>query len=569
MQSGYEMAGIHHQRNQQQQQVEEPQQQQQRFMVENASTSSFFPINPSYHHFPHQQPHPLLQQIHHIPFTQQFFQYQQHPHYRSMLDHQQHQEIRLDPSREGESNGVSDTFFPFKLGMEGDSVSKAISRGGYGEEGEIRGQEDALIRGSEGYCTQPRQTSLAVSHCWQNQEDFAIKQPFWKPPSAEFSNGNNNSSNERENNKDIQEEDQEMYQPGEITHHQQIIKSLEENKCRVLFGELEAIYATNVDNTNAAATTNIHRIASESVLSVDDLPTNHNVSFPVAFNDSNQAASGATTAMATTAAGIDIGSESASVGGRKAEAEATRGEVHKRKRKKKAKELGTSDSMSRFFESLVKKLVSHQDDLHKRFVETIERLDEERKEREEAWREQKLAKLQKEEAARAHERTLASNREAALISYLEKLTGQKINFLQPIKNDDKSCSSLAKLKNKRWPQAEVEALIQIRTSLESKFQEPAGPKGVLWEEISNSMASLRFQRSARRCKEKWENMHKCIVKKTKEITMEQFNTSTATIDFVNQGNDTVDHLATVKDKHENGEYKNGSGKEDMEELKEQ
>ncbi|KAK4353256.1 hypothetical protein RND71_028774 [Anisodus tanguticus] len=560
------MAGIHHQRNQQQQQVEE-QQQQQRFIVENASTSS--PFFPTYHHFPH----PLLQQIHHIPFTQQFFQYQQHPHYRSMLDHQQHQEIRLEPSPEGESNevqSVSGTFFPlcFKLGMEGDSVSKASNGGGYEEEGGIR-QEDALIRGSEGYCTQPRQTSLAVSHWWQNQEDSAIKQPFWKPLSAEFSNGNNNNSNEREN-KDIREEDQEMYPPEEIHHHQQIIKSLEENKCRVLFGELEAIYATNAA---AATTTNIHRIASESVLSADNLPTNHNVSFPVAFNDSNQAS----VATTTTAAGIYIGSESASVGGREAEAEAeaTRGEVHKRKRKKKAKELGTSDSMSGFFESLVKKLVNHQEDLHKRLVETIERLDEERIKREEAWREQKLANLQKEEAARAHERTLA--REATLVSYLEKLTGQKINFPQPIKNDDKSCSTLVKLNNKRWPQAEVEALVQIRTSLESKFQEPVGPKRVLWEEISNSMASMGFQRSARRCKEKWENMHKCTVKKTKEITREQFNSSTATIDFVNQGNDTVDHLVTVnlpegnngeKDKHVNGEFKNGSGKEDMEELKE-
>ncbi|MCD9644397.1 hypothetical protein HAX54_032595 [Datura stramonium] len=525
MQSDYEMAGIHHERNQLEQ-VEE--QQQQRFMVENASTSSlFFPINPSYH-LHQQQPHPLLQQIHHIPFTQQFFQYQ-HPHYRSMLDHQQHQEIIS-------AEGVSGSYFPlsFKLGIEDAKASYS----GYGEEeegGEIRGgQEDALIRGSERYCTQTRQTSLAVSHCWQNQEDSAIKQPFCKPLiSEEFSNGNNNS-NERE----------KEYPPEEIIHHQQqpITKSVEEeNKCRVvLFGELEAIYS---DNTNAH---HIHRIASESVLTADDLPTNHNVSFPVlAFNDSNQASG----TMAT----IDInGSESASVGEAK---------VHKRKRPKKS--AGTSTSMSRFFESLVKKLANHQEDLQRRFMETIERLDQERKEREEAWREQELAKLQKEAAARAHERSLASSREAALVSYLEKLTGQKINFQTMINKEDKSCCSYAKLNNKRWPQAEVEALIQIRTCLESKFREP-GPKGVLWEEIGNSMASMGFQTSARRCKEKWENMHKCTVKKTKEITREQyFDTSTA----------PVDHLATVNPPEGNGDendkHENGSGKEDMEELKEE
>lgn len=327
-----------------------------------------------------------------------------------------------------------------------------------------------------------------------------------------------------------------MYPPKEI-HHQ------EANKRRMLFGELEAIYA---DNTNV----DIHRIASESVLTVEDLPMSHNVSFPqLALNDSTQP-----TAMATTAAtGIDnIGSECASVGGR--EAEVTRGDVHKRKR---AKESITTTSMSRFFESLVKKLAKHQEGLQRSFMETIERLDQERKEREQVWREQELAKLQKEAAVRAHERSLASSREAALVSCLEKLTGQKINF-QPLNKED---STLAKLNKKRWPQAEVETLIHIRTSLESKFQEAGTPKGLLWEEISNSMASMGFKRTARRCKEKWENMHKCTVKRTKEFTREQLTSCTATVDFVNQGNDTiVDHLATVnnipdgnadeKDKHE-------------------
>ncbi|PHT92437.1 hypothetical protein T459_00319 [Capsicum annuum] len=388
------MAGIHHKKNQLQQ-VEE-QQQQHRFMVENGSSSSpFFPINPTYHHFPHQQ-------IQHIPYNQQFFQYQQHPHYyRSMLEHQQHQEIRLfEPSPEVENNqvqGVSGagTFFPlsFKLGMEGDSISKGYS--GYGEEEEevvvVRGgqEEDALIRiGSERYCSeaQARQTSLAVSHCWQNQEDSAIKQPFWKP----FSNGNN-SGNEREKNK--QEDDEQMYRSPE--------------ESRTVFGELEAIYADNM--TNNADRNNIRRIASESVVTAEDLPT-----IPVLpFDDSNKAESAS---VGGTEVEVEVEAEA------EAEEEATRpGEVRKRK---KAKRSGTSttSSMSRFFESLVKKLAKHQEELQRRFMETIERLDQERKEREEAWREQELAKLQKETAARAHERSLASSREAALVSYLEKLT---------------------------------------------------------------------------------------------------------------------------------------------------
>ncbi|KAK9946208.1 hypothetical protein M0R45_011683 [Rubus argutus] len=53
--------------------------------------------------------------------------------------------------------------------------------------------------------------------------------------------------------------------------------------------------------------------------------------------------------------------------------------------------------------------------------------------------------------------------------------------------------------NSRWPQSEVEALILLRSNIESKFQEP-GLKGPLWEQVSASMASLGYQRSAKRCK---------------------------------------------------------------------
>ena len=65
---------------------------------------------------------------------------------------------------------------------------------------------------------------------------------------------------------------------------------------------------------------------------------------------------------------------------------------------------------------------------------------------------------------------------------------------------------------KRWPKPEVQALIRLRSNLESKFQEP-GPKGPLWQEVSAGMASQGFtNRSAKRCK---ENINKYF-KKTKD-----------------------------------------------------
>ncbi|RDX70875.1 Trihelix transcription factor GT-2, partial [Mucuna pruriens] len=66
----------------------------------------------------------------------------------------------------------------------------------------------------------------------------------------------------------------------------------------------------------------------------------------------------------------------------------------------------------------------------------------------------------------------------------------------------------------RWPKVEVQALINLRTSLEKKYQE-SGPKGPLWEEISALMKKMGYNRNSKRCKEKWENINKYF-KKVKE-----------------------------------------------------
>ncbi|OIW06592.1 hypothetical protein TanjilG_03986 [Lupinus angustifolius] len=66
----------------------------------------------------------------------------------------------------------------------------------------------------------------------------------------------------------------------------------------------------------------------------------------------------------------------------------------------------------------------------------------------------------------------------------------------------------------RWPKVEIEALIKLRTELDMKYQENT-PKGPLWEEISSSMRKLGYNRNAKRCKEKWENINKYF-KKVKE-----------------------------------------------------
>lgn len=75
---------------------------------------------------------------------------------------------------------------------------------------------------------------------------------------------------------------------------------------------------------------------------------------------------------------------------------------------------------------------------------------------------------------------------------------------------------------KRWPREEVIALINIRFNLDSTnntrpdiVHNESNKNPPLWERISNSMMELGYNRSAKRCKEKWENINKYF-RKTKD-----------------------------------------------------
>ncbi|KAK8355791.1 hypothetical protein V6Z11_A05G314200 [Gossypium hirsutum] len=69
--------------------------------------------------------------------------------------------------------------------------------------------------------------------------------------------------------------------------------------------------------------------------------------------------------------------------------------------------------------------------------------------------------------------------------------------------------------NSRWPRQETLTLLEIRSRLDSKFKE-ASQKGPLWDEVSRIMAEeYGYQRSGKKCREKFENLYK-YYKKTKE-----------------------------------------------------
>ncbi|KAL0323703.1 UNVERIFIED_CONTAM: Trihelix transcription factor GTL1 [Sesamum calycinum] len=275
-------------------------------------------------------------------------------------------------------------YFPvnFKLGLSDNICPRNEYKDG--SVSSINDGGDALLRGSEQYeVPEARQASLGMLHCWQNQEDSAIKQPpLWEPLAAEVSNENSEIVDRQEH--------------LEMNQKEALLNCLESSKSRVQFGELEAIYkrlGTAESNNQTGETT---------------LPVNPHL--PAGL--------------------IDHGSE-ASIG---EEASASLQDARKKRKKKKKKKTCSYydqlllNPMAEFFGNLVNQVMDHQENLHNKFTEVIERLDEERRTREEAWRNQELAHFEQESAARAREKTLAESREAMIVSYLEKITGQKINL---------------------------------------------------------------------------------------------------------------------------------------------
>ncbi|XP_075488267.1 trihelix transcription factor GTL2-like [Primulina tabacum] len=86
---------------------------------------------------------------------------------------------------------------------------------------------------------------------------------------------------------------------------------------------------------------------------------------------------------------------------------------------------------------------------------------------------------------------------------------------------------------KRWPRDEVLALINLRFKSSGNVEETKeGAKGPLWERISLGMMELGYKRSAKRCKEKWENINKYF-RKTKDITKKR-STDSRTCPYFHQ-----------------------------------
>lgn len=90
--------------------------------------------------------------------------------------------------------------------------------------------------------------------------------------------------------------------------------------------------------------------------------------------------------------------------------------VGRRKRKRKWKD---------FFGRMMKEVIDRQEELQKRFLEAVEKREHDRAVREEAWKMQEVTRLKREHEILVKDRSMAAAKDAALISFLQKLSEQQ------------------------------------------------------------------------------------------------------------------------------------------------
>ncbi|XP_057498586.1 trihelix transcription factor GTL2-like [Actinidia eriantha] len=263
---------------------------------------------------------------------------------------------------------------------------------------------------------------------------------------------------------------------------------------------------------------------------------------------------------------------------------------------KKRKHGQRFEMLKGFCQEIVSKMMAQQEEMHNKIIKDMVKRDEEKIAREEDWKKQETERINKEIEVRAHEQAIAGDRQTKLIEYLKHFTSNPSEKQSlGLRNDNENSvdvskgsvsspsPSLIQLQNpnpirhpsnqnpsslttsptespssshtqkapqnpnvakneredigKRWPRDEVLALINLRCSLNISTSGPneemeLGAKGPLWERISQGMLEMGYKRSAKRCKEKWENINKYF-RKTKDVNKKR-STNSRTCPYFHQ-----------------------------------
>ncbi|CAO2842395.1 unnamed protein product [Amaranthus hypochondriacus] len=175
-------------------------------------------------------------------------------------------------------------------------------------------------------------------------------------------------------------------------------------------------------------------------------------------------------------------------------------------------------NMELFLQDLMNQVIHKQEQMHQQLMDMFERKEKERIDREEAWRRQEMERAKEEQQIRAQE----AARNLALISFIRNALGvpeiqvpELLPFPRSEENGSSECVPTPTEQdkfdpnNKRWPTSEVQALITLRAALDHKFSGfGSNSKAPVWEEVSADMAKMGYTRTAKKCKEKWDNLNK-------------------------------------------------------------
>ncbi|KAG2669370.1 hypothetical protein I3760_14G031500 [Carya illinoinensis] len=178
--------------------------------------------------------------------------------------------------------------------------------------------------------------------------------------------------------------------------------------------------------------------------------------------------------------------------------------------------------LEEFVDAQMRKMMDAQEAWMVRMLENIERREQESLSKEEEWRKQEAIQFDQEvHDICTQNRAWIEARDAAIMEALKKCIGKELQVSlsadlmadvetqshKETQDERRKEIPFRTVNNSRWTEMEVSSLIQLRTSLELRFQEGGRYlEESLWEEIAARMGSLDFDRSAVDCKEKWENI---------------------------------------------------------------
>lgn len=502
---------------------------------------------------------------HHEPPQSQHLQQQQQLLQQSHSQPPQQQQQTVNPQHKTDSiTEIQSSAATRPPPRTTDGFEQLVPNSAFGDDEVLAAAEDG-DRGTVG-SRWPRQETLALLKIRSEMDalfrDASLKGPLWEEISRKLADLGYQRSGKK--CKEKFENVQKYYKRTKDGR-----AGRQDGKSYRFFSQLEALHNHHSNNnnnnnlhnsgsignnTNNARNNHSHALSSGAGAPVRPQPpppivlTNNNTAGASASAGELNRNSGAATNSVVLKQTADYSAGNLSFSSESSEDEEYDEQMDSRKRKRGS---STTEKMMLFFEQLIKQVMERQENMQQKFLETIEKREQDRMIREEAWKRQEMARLNREHEIMAQERALATSRDTAFIAFFQKITGQtfQVPVMAPVAQSTTTINNTVPLpthethpvrdavathhqrdttqdvnvdqteltfdpNSSRWPKPEVHALIKLRTGMEPRYQD-AGPKGPLWEEISAGMARLGYSRSAKRCKEKWENINK-YYKKVKE-----------------------------------------------------